>query len=215
MALTPDYDQGADNDDCEIVIYPPMVDGVLLNLLRQLYSDPEYHFSPYIAGLLRKHGHWQEGNPSTIVIEEWMKFDPAAMEARPGIFVRDLSLQRQPVGLSGDQYSEDLSTGITSHWNFWRGSVMAMHVANNTTEAKFLAWQSAKSLTEISKVVTTQTSLGEFSVAQVGEARPLKESQKHFAAPVVLNYTCPHSWDLQPDLPRLKFVGFEVDGGIR
>lgn len=212
--ITPEPDQGAE-PDCEIATIPPMVGGIVLSLLRDLYSNPNHIFSPYISGLLKKHGTWRNDEQTGIVIADWTQFNPKLVELRPGIFIRSLGIQRTLVGLGGEQYSEDMATGATSHWTYWSGSVVAMHVANNNTECEFLGWESAKSLTEVSKIVTAQSSLGHFAVMQVGEVRPLKESQKHFAAPVVVNYTCSHSWDLLPELPRLKHIETGVTGGIR
>lgn len=217
VSLTPEPDRG-DDQQCEIVIYPSFVDSLLVRLCRELYGDPGNFFSPYVSGMLQKYGCWSQ-DPSTLqtpglAVEIWSHWKPELVEARPGIFIRDLGYKRTPLGLGGDRYSEEFSTGKTSHYTQWSGSVMAMHVSNVYDEVKALAWETAKSLAEISTVVTFDTSLTAFEVLQAGDPRPLKESQMHFAAPVVVNYTCPHSWDLMQDLPLLKKIDFEAAGGV-
>lgn len=215
---TPEPDQGL---DCEapIIVYPPMVADMLVRLLRVYFSDHENITSPYVAGLIQKHGGWrapaenERGGPAQqgIVVEDSTVFKPKLVEARPGIFVRDLGYQYTAIGIR-DQYEESLETGATSHEALWPGNVAVMCVAQLGNEVRHLGWTVASYLTEIATLFTTQSTLNHFRVGQAGEPRPLKESENHFAVPVAVNYTADHQWTLNPELPRLKRIVAENYG---
>jgi len=210
---TPEPDQ-APNDECPIILYPPMMPSVVIRLLRELYSDAENFESPYTHGLLKKYGVWTEAPDSGLTIDGWETWSPALTEKRPGVFIRDMPYDRKQLGFD-DKFEEDLYTGRTSHYTEWTGGIVILHAASKIEECRFLAWETASKLAEITHNITLETSLTAFSVGQAGDARPLKEAQMHFAAPVLVNYTSPHSWDRIPDLPKLKKIVFDVSGMIR
>ncbi len=179
--------------------------GALRQVLIQHFSDVRNILNATLRTRLTREGVWSEGTNTGIVIESLHRWLPELTEARPGLILKEGIWQWQRMGI-GDQTGEDFRSGRRYFGGYWNGSHTIFALAKEGAEAQVLAVEAMKCLMWFEEEIAVQLELQRFMPVSIGEVAALKESREHYVVPIVVAYSVPEFWYIQPDAPRLKRI---------
>lgn len=191
---------------------PVGVTEFLCGLLGMYFSDVGNITSEIVRKMVTREGGWSVDNNTSgkgvLFIAPIGKFDPANVENRPAIVVKDNDWNwKSPVigmAVGADMYSGKLDYYIEAECSH---TVFA--IANEYAECQILGFEVTRML--LYNIQQLRSSgLAGFVVVQTGQVSELKESTENYVVPVSVAYTIQHTWQQQEEAPLLKTI--DMDG---
>lgn len=192
---------------CSYGVTPVVMDGALLQFLRQCFCDPRNIRNNSLRKQLERSGGWSpEPAASGLVIETLQKWTPETMDERPRLLVKRHDWRWAPVGygLAG----EDSRSGAEEYLGHWEGAHTVFALQKEPAAADTLATEAAKLLRDYSLEIAHQFGLSRFVVVSIGETAPVKQAPTVYTTPVAVGYILSEMWETQLDAPRLKTIRF-------
>jgi hypothetical protein len=183
------------SDLCELMPRPLLITGILVQWMRQHFTDPKNIENP-----LLKHSIWSsELSETRIAIDSIFKWDPAHTEARPGIFVKRGPWKVLRYGIDDRKMVGVNDARCTREYNaMCQGSHTLFCIAGESGEVELLAAEIYRELMEFGPVARKLFGFLRFTVTDVGEPSILEEATENFVVPVVVSYGVQDVWTVCP-----------------
>jgi len=198
---------------CIIRPSPHIVTGILLNLVRAQFADPDNIVDPKLRGYRWVDDSDELAAPdiqSTINIEPAYKFEPNALQQRPSI-----NIERGPFGSkeflisNGPQMSPDRNgnlKGVTKTVNL-AGKHSIECCAENDMIADRLGEEVYFRMLEYKSVIKQDLNFSEFEVTVLNGLEKIPENHEHWKAKIDITWAFVYSWNVNAIAPVLKKVG--------
>lgn len=181
-----------------------IITGILLDLIRQLFSSPE---GRNILSLQLKDYFWSaefdenlDEAKYQLIIEDVYTWDPTKAGIRPGILIkpgtwvdRNLLIGDKIQGLDHSRYERMM---VGSHSIFVIGQT--------ATQTELLAREVHMYLGHFKQEIRHTLSFDKWEVAELAEISELEESDEHFVIPLTVAYQFAHAWEVKPVGPLLQ-----------
>lgn len=190
----------------DIGLSPEMINGVLAQLLTQHFADPSHFIYPELID----HGiYWTPSGATTrLIIKPAYEFDSQTAGKEPAIYYHDLGQVPQRIAI-GDQFYH--LPGAEDRQGFARafsGQHRIMCIGESPYQASLLATELHRWLTQFSPWIINNLPFHDFQVMQREQPRPISDMGNRIGVAFGVSYTYIWSWELVPDVPPLKSLGY-------
>jgi hypothetical protein len=209
---TPTNSYGDPSSLCIIKPTPHVITGLILQLIRSQFSDPENIIEPKIRGYIwvddDTEGHTIE---SKIDIIPQNQFNAENVQQRPSVVVA-----RGPVHNKEFVISNGPSSGMDSFSGNYEGDVKHTLIegthnieccGNQSLEADLVAEEIFFRMMEYKSVIKQDLNFSEFDVKVLNGLEEVDENHQHWKAVVVISWKFIYSWQVKPVAPVLKQIG--------
>lgn len=198
---------------CIIRPSPHIVTGLLLNLVRAHFSDPNNIVDPKMRGYTWVDDGEELENPdiqALIQIEPSYMFNPSTLQQRPSILIERGNFGSQEFLINnGPQMSPDRNgnlKGVTKTVKLG-GQHKIQACAENGMIADRLAEEVYFRMLEYKTVIKQDLNFSDFEVTVLNSLEKVPENQEHWKATVIIVWSFLYSWNVQAVAPVLKKVG--------
>ncbi len=191
-----------------------LVTGILVQWMRYHFTYAINIESTFLKTIL-----WNPSLSQTqIIIDSVFKYNPAATELRPGIYVKPgkwsivrLGIEDRKMGSNDPSWVCDPThtTGKEAQFNtFIQGSHTLFCIAGESAEVEILANEVYKELVEFAPAARRQFGMLKLVVSDIGEPALLEESKEHFVVAITIAYNLQLSWILcnSACLDNMEFI---------
>lgn len=178
---------------------PHIVTGVLVQICRAIFSDPETIEEPNLKRYL-----WNpDPKLSRIQIESIYRYKTEDVQERPAVIVKRGNWVIEKLAI-GDAYNAPLETGFeeNSHIVVGKGTHTMFCLGTTGLEAELVGTEVYQALLGFLAVIRKQFCFAEFRVQQIGEIGRFEESSVHFAVPITVTYKFFIRWKLLRQTPE-------------
>lgn len=187
---------------CSVGVPPEVMTGVLAQLLRAHFSEPDQIVDERLRDLV-----WADAPSSPILVETIDAFHPDKVGVRPALIVRDHGVKPVRAGIADRMDGTFAADGQDRFMSLLNSSCTVFCMAGASLEAKQLATEVLDELVMFSEPIRTALALVRFVVLDRSDCFIVEESKQHFAVPITIAYQYTRSWKLAPITPRIrKFV---------
>ena len=174
-------------------LLPHIVEAILLDHLRQHFSDPAVIERPPLQADLWRSDLQRQG----ILIELLDRWLPAQAGLRPALLTRRMPYQPFPLGID-NRHMGGMSTDGAEHFTAGvRGAITIFCIAAESGACELLA---AEVFTQLlgfgSKLRCLTPNMLRCGVSDVGIMQPVAESRGHFGIPVTFAFAHTYSWSV-------------------
>lgn len=183
---------------CRTEWRPLLMDGLLVETFRVLFSNPEAIRNPLLRNKL-----WSEDATETgIYIEEATVWKPEISGKRPAIIVRQNDLTPQKRMINNQEGITD--EGFAQHTQILVGSHTLFCVAKEGAEAKELAAEVFFYLMFVAPLIRKMGNLLKFELVHQGAPGKIKEATDRYGVPITVAYGWQHTWVAMSHAPKLQ-----------
>lgn len=186
----------------DIGLSPEIVEGIIVQLLRQHFSDP----ANFIYTELSKYIWTADPQTRRLEIVEVNQWSEVGADKLPGIVYADLGSQNTRLAI-GDSFYVDTLRGTESFARGVSGSHRLMCIADDNYVAGKLADEVQRWLMEFSPKIRDQLLFHDFQVTDRAQAQPFAQLGNRIGVALVVRYQYVLAWELAPAGPPLKSVG--------
>lgn len=194
---------------------PECMNDFVVTLLRSHFADANNIVDPTLQSLVWLSAGSQppiRTDPSSpIAIEPQDNWNPALVESRPAIVVKDHAWVPQRQGIDGGRFmgGGDRS-GAETFMCIYNSSVTIFCVHSSSKAAKLLGTEVTRELVQFASEIRRQLGLIRFAVLERGECAILEESRQNQVVPVSVAYQAGEEWRLEPQAARLRQVILDI-----
>lgn len=198
----------------ETGLQPHIITGILLQLVREHFADPERIKSPYLKSCIWVPKEDDQVTPdpeaTQILIDPVYRWNLTTTQMRPAVVIKRNALTPRKVGIAHNRSfglgEDDYPEAGSKHSAFLEGGHTLFCIARDGGAVEVLATEVSQHLYQFAPVIQREFCFGLFELAQIGEVSVLEESEEHFVVPIVLHYAYEDRWLLAKQEPRLKGV---------
>ena len=185
---------------------PRLMNGLFVQLLRQLFAAPDLLEEPALRGGSAPAFWTADPLTSGISIELATTWKPSTSMARPALVIRrdPWQVQRQGIGDRLMGYGAN-SDGSESFATFITGSHTIFAIGNDDAPEDIAA-EVYRGMIEFGPVNWPQYQLHRFVVASIGSMGRLQEAGDAYAVPITVAYAFEQSWRITRQAPYLQRV---------
>lgn len=197
---------------CLIRPSPSIVTGILLQLIRAHFSDPDNIEDPDLKVYVWKdddtEGHTIE---SKVQIEPTYKFKVETLQQRPSILVCRETLKNTEFAINnGPGPSVSPISGNyegDKKYTLLHGRHSIEVCSNRPMEADRLSEEVFFRMLEYKQVIKNDLNFSEFDVTLLKELQKVDENEEHWKAVIEIEWKFVYVWRLAPVAPVLKSIG--------
>lgn len=213
---TPEDRRTAVSDLCSYGLAPPVVHGILHQLLRQHFCDPIHMLNPRLRERLREYGPWRitantsDGRPTGLRILSDYDWESAGADAQLAIVVspgdwKFARVQPHDVLASNDQ------TGVLEFCGLWNGSHTIFALANIPADALSLGTEVTKLLLHAGYAIGAGFGFSAFQMQEQSRPQRRKPYGDHWSVATTISYTVTERWETRPEAPYLQHISLTTE----
>ncbi len=189
------------SDLCGLMPRRLLVTGILTQWLRYHFTYPDNIENPFLKEAL-----WDaELSETKIMIDSVFKFNAAATEFRPGIFIKPGPWKILRYGIDdrkmvGTRRTDECSDRhrVTNYNAMVQGSHTVFCVAGESGEVEILAAEVYRELMSFGPIARRKFNFLRFVVSDIGEPSLIEEATENFVVPIIVSYGASESWRICP-----------------
>jgi hypothetical protein len=187
---------------CALMPRPQVVQGLLVSWIRNHFSA-----APNIEDPALQNSLWAADISKTgIVIDSVYRWQPAATEFRPGIFIKRNAWRLLHLGIDDRKMGGIPLSGNQQYAAYIQGAHSLFCIASAPAECEILGAEVYRELLEFSPVIRQAFGFMRFQVMEVGEVSILEEARQNFVLPISVAYAAEHTWEITKQAPPLKAI---------
>jgi hypothetical protein len=203
---------------CSLGARPHLINGFLVQLLRQHFCDPSHFEEP----VLRNAGvsdsthdplytyKFRPDLKTGIVVDALNKWDPTLTDRKPAVLVKRTRFSSQTMSIAGRSQGSVPEHGFDTYQLQIEGGSVIFCVAHEPGEADLIAFETFHYVSGIAPIITNVLKLNKFRVDGADEIHRLDANEKQFVVPISVSYTYEDTWILKQDVPVLKSFSLET-----